>query len=181
MKSELDNSHDKGTMEKSFTLIALTDNHPGVLHRLTSAFTRRGVNIESLTVAATEKRDVSRFTIVFETTPEESAQLLKAVRRFEEVIDVSVHEDQQLLFKEIAFLQLVIHSVPERKQLEATVWEHQASIIMSDETTVTIEKTGHEGVIDAFKEALRGFEIHAFVRSGRIAIPRNHDPASTSL
>ena len=49
---------------KTYTISAFTENSPGVLHRLVSTFTKRKVNIESLTVSETERRGISRFTIV---------------------------------------------------------------------------------------------------------------------
>ena len=155
-----------------YTLTALTENTPGVLHRITAAFTRRNVNIESLTVSETERSGISRFTVVFLAEQEQVENLVKPIRRIVEVISAVAHLDNELLFKEIAFLRIAVESLPEREQIEQAAFEQHAFVVMTDGKSLVLEKTGTEDEIKQFREALAGFKIMTFIRSGRIAINR---------
>ena len=68
-------------MNTNVTILAYTDNSPGVLQRITIVFTRRKLNIESLTVSETEKQDVSRFTIVTRCPKEVAQKVAKQIKR----------------------------------------------------------------------------------------------------
>ena len=63
------------------TFSIFSENSPGVLHRVTVLFTRRKINIESLTVSGTEKEGISRFTIVVKITMDEAQKIGKQLRR----------------------------------------------------------------------------------------------------
>lgn len=155
-----------------YTLTALTENTPGVLHRITAAFTRRSVNIESLTVSETERHGISRFTVVFLAEDDQVEKLVKPIRRIVEVISAVAHQDQELLFKEIAFLRVAIESQQERDEIEQAAFEQHAFVVMTDGKSLVLEKTGTEDEINLFRGALAGFKIMTFIRSGRIAINR---------
>jgi acetolactate synthase I/III small subunit len=157
---------------KRYTLSVLSENTPGVLHRITSVFTRRSVNIESLTVSETEKAGISRFTVVFLAESSHVPRLLEPVRRMVEVVDAVAHEDGQLLFKEIAFLRAGFASQDELELLRRRAEDLEARCVLVNGRSVVFEKTGTEEEIDLFKRSFRTHRILAFIRSGRIAIER---------
>ena len=158
---------------KRYTLSALSDNSPGVLHRITSVFTRRSVNIESLTVSETEQHGVSRFTVVFLAQPDQVARVLEPIRRMVEVIDAGVRQDDALLFKEIAFLRVAFASHEECELLTSRAQSLDARCVLVNGRSVVFERTGTEEEIDEFKAAFRTHRVLAFIRSGRIAIDRH--------
>lgn len=73
---------------QSFTLIIFTENKPGVLYRIADNFLRRKVNIESLTVTETEKKGISRFTIVITATEETISKIVKQCNKIIEVTKI---------------------------------------------------------------------------------------------
>jgi len=165
---------------KRYTLCVLSENSPGVLQRITSAFTRRSINIESLTVSETEKRGVSRLTVVFMAEAGQVERLLEPVRRMVEVVDAAVHEDGDLLFKEIAFLRVGFASQDELELLKRRAAELDARCVLVNGRSVVLEKTGTEEEIDLFKRSYRTHRILAFIRSGRIAIDKYKEDLSAA-
>lgn len=156
--------------EKRFTIIAYTENKPGVLYRISDLFLRRKVNIDSMTVSETEQPGISRFTIVIKSTKSSVDKIVKQLYRIIEVYKVLVSEDKQLLFKEIAFIKVSTKNPAIRREIEDLVYIFRAKINYVGEEFMIVEKTGSEEVIDSLILLLRPFGIKEFVRSGRIAV-----------
>ena len=157
-------------MASFFTLCAYTENSPGVLHRLTVLFTRRKVNIESLTVSETERKGISRFTIVVHTEPEIIEKVAKQINRVIEVVDVFVAENKDLIFKEIAFYRMETGTPQKRAEIEELAHRYGAAVTLAKDDYLVIEKTGPEEQIASLFLLLEPYGIKEFVRSGRIAI-----------
>ena len=62
---------------RRYTVGVLVDNEPGVLSRVSGLFSRRGFNIESLTVGTTMDPQVSRITIVVKGDEAKIEQLVQ--------------------------------------------------------------------------------------------------------
>lgn len=159
-------------MEKLFTISAFTENSPGVLHRITVLFTRRKLNIESLTVSETEIHNISRFTIVVRTTREIAGKIVPQIRRIIEVRNAYASEDSDLVFKEVALFRVTTPTPEIRNNLEAVTHRQAADIIFADEDSVIIQRAGSEDEVRSLYHMLEPFGIREFVRSGRIAIRR---------
>ena len=157
-------------MSRPLTICAFTENTPGVLHRITTLFTRRKVNIESLTVSETERKGYSRFTIVIKEEPELAEKIARQIRRVIEVSKVYVAENSELLFKEIAFYKVQAPSSQSRSAIEELAHRYHAEVVHTDENHMFIEKTGSEDQISSLFRLLEPYGIAEFVRSGRIAI-----------
>ncbi|MCC6933897.1 MAG: acetolactate synthase small subunit [Deltaproteobacteria bacterium] len=159
-------------MKKRHTITVLTENTPGVLHRITSVFTKRKVNIESLTVSETEHEEISRFTVVFYSEPEFVSQLVRPIQKIVEVVDAFASDDETLLYKEIAFLRVGFSSEWERADIEKMATKNNGKVILANGRTMVIEITGEEDEVDRFRDMLKAYPLKTFVRSGRIAIKR---------
>ena len=157
-------------MQKNYTLSICSENSPGVLQRLAVLFTRRKMNIESLTVSETEKKGISRFTLVINTEPDLIRTVAKQVNRIIEVVDVFVSENSDLVFKEIAFYKLTAETPERRGQIEDVAHRYGAVVAQARGTHIVVEKTGTEEEISSLFLLLEPFGIKEFVRSGRIAI-----------
>lgn len=155
---------------RNFTISAFTENTPGILHRLTVIFTRRKVNIDSLTVSETERKGISRFTIVINTDEATATKIVKAVNRVIEVREVFASENKDLIYKEIAFVRVKAETPEKRLQIEDHVQRYGASIAYAEPHHLVLEKCGTEDEIDSLVVLLEPFGIKEFVRSGRIAI-----------
>lgn len=154
------------------TISVFSENSPGVLHRITVLFTRRKLNIESLTVSETERKGISRFTIVIRIDDETLEKVLKQIARVVEVLDVSAKPNQDLLFKEIAFYRVAANSPEKRSQIEDLSRRYNSTIAHLSESSLVIEKTGSEEEVNSLFLLLEPYGIQEFVRSGRIAIAK---------
>jgi len=167
-------------MKQIFTITADTENHAGVLHRLTSVFTRRKVNVESLCVSETQIEGISRFTISVKLEEMQVQKIIAQIARIIEVKHVAYYTDNQLLFKEIAFLKIEVTSTEERRKVEEVARRYNANVALVDDRLIVFEKTGSEADISSLYYLLSEYRILEFVRSGRIAVTRFSDSSCSS-
>jgi acetolactate synthase-1/3 small subunit len=168
-------------MAHSVCLTVFSDNNPGLLHRVTAVFTRRKINIESLTVSETEFPGVSRYTIVINTEKDTAGKLAEQIRKIIEVHEVIVGDDEAMVSREVALIKILRR---EDSGLSQVITDHQLVLVSESAHVLIFERTGAvEEVSDALF-ALRPFGIIEFVRSGRIsmaAIPSRWNEAIHSV
>ena len=159
--------------EHKHTISVMVENRPGVLARVAGLFARRGFNINSLAVSATENPDISRMTIVTMGDEAHLMQVIKQLNKLIDVISIYDHTEDDLIEREIALIKLkaTVSNRMEIMQL-ATVFHAEVLTISPSDETVIVEITGEEQRIDAFLETLAKFEILEFVRTGKIALVR---------
>lgn len=159
--------------ERKHTISVLVENRPGVLARVAGLFARRGFNIDSLAVSATEDPAVSRMTVVTVGDARHLNQVIKQLNKLIDVIHIFDHTEDELVEREIALIKVhaTVDSRSEIMQLASVFHASVASISPRDETMI-LEVTGEENTIDAFLETLTKFEILELVRTGRIALVR---------
>jgi acetolactate synthase-1/3 small subunit len=159
-------------MASRYTLLVFTENSPGVLQRITVLFTKRKMNIESLTVSETETAGTSRFTIVVKAERDLVEKVARQIMRVIEVSDVSLCGDDELIFKEIAFIKVTAKDHKARREIEEVAHRYGAHIVFSKEGYLVVEKTGSEDEVNSLTSLLEPYGITQFVRSGRIAIAK---------
>lgn len=160
-------------MKNEFIISVYTENHIGLLTRITVIFTRRKINIESLTVSQSAIPGVFKFTIVIEET---EAQTRKVVGQIEKQIDVLkafYHTNDEMIYQEIALYKVPIAPIYESDTIEKIVRKAGARILEITKDYVVIEKTGHKEDTQALFEELNQFKVMQFIRSGRVAITRD--------
>ena len=151
------------------TIVALMQDHPGVLHRVVSLFRRRGYNIDSLTVGRSETPGVSRMTIV--TDGADVDQVTKQLYRLIEVLKVADVTEAPTVEREIALLKV---NAPRsaRAELVALCTVFGAKTADLGPSTMIIEVTGEPPEIERFLDVVRPFGIKEMMRTGRIAMVR---------
>lgn len=160
-------------MEGNFTFMALSENSPGILHRVTTQFTRRAVNIESLTVSETERKGVSRFTIVVKADRALAEKIARHLRRIIEVTNVYLCENRELIYREIGLIKVNSDDDREnRLRIEEIAHRYGAHVVFGGDGYLIVEKSGREEEIDSLFLLLEPFGIVEFVRSGRIALQK---------
>ena len=151
------------------TLVALVQDHPGVLNRAVSLFRRRGFNIESLAVGHSETPGVSRMTIVVDA--EDVEQVVKQLYRLIEVIKVSDVTADPTVEREMALIK--VHAPGSRRaELVALANVFGARVADVGSSTAIIEITEAPARVDDLVELLRPFGVKEMTRSGRIAMVR---------
>lgn len=158
-------------MEKTYTVSVFTENSIGMMNRITIIFTRRHLNIDSITASESEVKGVFRYTIVLRTTKE---QVEKVIGQLEKVIDVLkafVHEDAQIVHQEIALYKIKTDALT-NGDVEKVIRQHHARILTVDREFMVIEKTGHVEETQLLFENLQPFGVLEFARSGRVAVTK---------
>ncbi len=156
-----------------YTITAFVENTPGVLNRMSDMFTRRKINIESLTVSETEQANLSRFTILVASTREQIEKVVKQLYKIIEVVKVYENTDDQLIAKEIAFIKVYTRTPDERREVEDVVALFKATIAHTGSDYVIVEKSGREDQIKSLFLMLKPYGVQEFVQSGRIAMQKS--------
>ena len=154
------------------TIAVLVKDHPGVLARVSSLFTRRGFNIESLAVGHTEENNISRMTIVVEGDERALEQITKQLNKLIDVIRVRDVSPYNSVERELALIKVNTTSLPIRSEIMQIVDIFRAKVVDVDSQIMTMETTGTEDKVNAFIELLRPFGLKEIVRTGKIALSR---------
>ena len=159
-------------MKTTYTITAYSENQIGLLNRITIIFTRRQVNIETLTVSPSAIAGIHKFTIVVR---EEKAKVEKVVRQIEKLVEVLrafYHPDEEVVFQEIALYKVPTEALLASTDLETIIRKHNARILEVMPEYTIIEKTGHEEETQSLFVELQQFKVRQFTRSGRVAVTK---------
>ena len=149
----------------------LVDNQAGVLTRISSLFTRRGFNIDSLTVSATNDPTISRITVTVYGDSRKLDQLLLQTERLEVTRQVFVLDEAKTLQRELLLLK-VAATVVNRAELREIASIYKAKIIDLSPDSMIFELTGKPEKIDAFLRMFEGYSILEQCRTGVTALER---------
>ncbi|MFP4490015.1 MAG: acetolactate synthase small subunit [Spirochaetaceae bacterium] len=151
------------------TISILCDDIPGVMTRISGLFSRRGFNIESLTVGHTELPGKSRFTIVVEGNEDILEQVRKQLQKLVHVIKVWDLDIERIVEREHALVKVEVHE-QDRGLLLQLITALQARIINSRGPVWVLEITGDTASIDSAINLLNQFTILESIRTGKIAL-----------
>ena len=156
-------------------LSLLVDNTAGVLSRVAGLFSRRGYNIESLTVGVTADERYSRMTVVSLGDQEILEQIEKQLRKLEDVRDIKELRPGQAVYRELIMVK--VRATAEQRQGVISVADiFRAKIIDIAPESLMIELTGNQQKIDAFIGLLEGYEILELARTGIAGLGRGTEP-----
>lgn len=153
------------------TLIALVEDKPGVMNRVSSLLRRRGFNIESIAVGKSELPNLSRMTFVIDGAAVTVEQARKQLAKLIDVVKVADITDGDVVARELALIKVHATSTT-RSEIIQIVSIFRANIIDVAHDSVTIEVTGDEDKIDSLYNLVLRFGIKEFTRTGRIAMLR---------
>ena len=168
------------TLNQTFTVSIFTENTIGMLNRITIIFTRRHLNIDSITASETEIKNVHRYTIVLQTTREQIDKVVGQIEKLVDVLKAFVHEDGEVVHQEIALYKIKTTEL-KSNNVEQVVRENSAKVLTVDPDFIVIEKTGYKAETQALLEKLKPFGILEFARSGRVAVTKSMKELSTYL
>lgn len=149
----------------------LVDNQSGVLARVSNLFCRRGFNIDSLTVSATNDPAISRITITVSGSGKELEQLVLQTERLEVTRQVFVLTNDNTLQRELLLLK-VAADVHNRAELREIASIYKAKIIDLSPDSMVFELTGKPEKIDAFLLMFADYKILEQCRTGVTALER---------
>jgi acetolactate synthase I/III small subunit len=152
-------------------LSVVVENKPGVLARISGLFSRRGFNIDSLAVGATEKIGFSRITLVVTGDDVIIEQITKQLYKLIDVHKISDLTVTKHIEREMLLIKVGINSST-RSEVIQVVDIFRGKIIDVSEKSITVEITGDYEKNEGFISLLRRFGIIEIVRTGTISIQR---------
>jgi acetolactate synthase-1/3 small subunit len=153
------------------TVVALVEDRPGVLNRVASLFRRRGFNIDSLAVGATEERGISRMTIVLDGADGIVEQVEKQLYKLIDVVKVSDLTKEEAVSRELALIK-VRCTAEQRPEVLNLINIFRAQVVDVTPTSLIIQVVAGGETLVALLDNLRPYGIREMVRTGRIAMVR---------
>ncbi len=156
---------------KRMVLSILVDNTAGVLSRVAGLFSRRGFNIDSLTVGETQDPAISRMTILAHGDDQILDQIRKQLMKLEDVIEIKELAPGESVTRELILVKVQVN-VKERQAIIAIADIFRAKIVDVAPESLMIELTGNQDKIDAFIKLLDQYQIKELVRTGITGLAR---------
>lgn len=168
-------------MEKLFTLIIVTENNIGLLNNVTIVFTRRKLNIRSITASESKLKDIYSYTIVLNCTRDLIDKVAKQLEKIIGIYKVFVYEEHEIIHQELALYKMPVSAINNGMEIEKIVREHNARILTIETEYILIEKTGHKEDTHALLKELEPYGLLQFIRSGRVAMAKPMKPLEQHL
>jgi acetolactate synthase-1/3 small subunit len=153
------------------TLSVLVEDKPGVLARVASLFSRRGFNIQSLAVGATEQKHLSRMTIVVAVEDSALEQITKQLNKLINVIKIVEQDEDNSVSRELALIKVRADATTRSQVIEA-VNLFRAKVIDVSTESLVIETTGTPEKLEALLRVLEPYGIRELVQSGLVSVTR---------
>ncbi|MCL1977363.1 MAG: acetolactate synthase small subunit [Candidatus Bathyarchaeota archaeon] len=157
---------------KTKVISVLVENKPGVLHTISNLFRRRNFNIESITVGATQQKDIARMTITVNADEKTLEQVTKQVAKQIDVLKVEELEPGNFVMRELALIKVKITDSKERSDVINFINVFRGRIIDVSTDSLTAEITGGPDKIDAFLNLMKTFGVLELARTGITALAR---------
>ncbi len=159
---------------KKRVLSLLVDNTSGVLSRVAGLFSRRGYNIDSLTVGETADPRYSRMTIVASGDELTLDQITKQLAKLIDVVDIKILENETSVSRELVMVKVRVDA-KDRQEVIAIANVFRGNIVDVGTDSLIVELTGQQTKLDAFIRLLEGHEILELARTGITGLSRGSD------
>ncbi|MBT3180081.1 MAG: acetolactate synthase small subunit [Candidatus Marinimicrobia bacterium] len=152
------------------TLIVFVQDEPGVLNRISSHIRKRNFNIESLVAGKTEKKGITRMTVVL-NEPDKTKQkiVVSSLSQLDDVYDVIDATKTDCHIREYALLKISVHK-NDLDKIRKSVESLHNQIIDEKDNAVIIELTGSEKDVESAIQSFDAYDILEIVRSGKVAM-----------
>ncbi len=158
---------------RQYTVTVFTEDKVGMLNRITIVFTRRHLNIDSLTTSESEIKGIFRYTIVTKCTHSLIKKVVDQIEKLTEVLRACYYEEDDVIAQEIALYKISTRNLTKRdKSMEDIIREYNARILDIEDGFIVIEKTGFKRETQKLFEQLKPYGILQFARSGRVAVTK---------
>ncbi len=158
-----------------YTITIFSENTVGVLNQITTIFTRRQINIETLSVSPSAIEGIHKFTITAYADSDETMK--KLVRQIDKRVDILksyYNTDTELVHQELALYKLSTEKVMEHGSVEHFIRKYNIRVLEISKDCVVFLKAGHYAETQAlFDELAETVGVLQFIRSGRIAITKS--------
>lgn len=161
------------TQQTLYTVTVYSENQVGLLNQISIIFTRRQLNIESLSVSGSAIEGVHKFTITTYSDRETMEKLVKQIEKRIDVLRAFFYTDDEIIFQEVALYKVPTDKLLDDRSIEDLIRKLNARILEVNRTYTVIEKSGHPDETQSLFEELSRYDVMQFVRSGRVAITKS--------
>lgn len=156
-----------------YTICVYSENHVGLLNQLSIIFTRRCVNIESVSACRCSLPEVHKITLTCHSSKAMVDKIIKQISKRIDVIKTFVYTDDEIVYQEVALYKVPTDRLLDEQQLEQIIRRHGARILELTRDYTVLEKTGHFYETESLFNELKRYDIVQFVRSGRVAVTKS--------
>lgn len=150
----------------------LVENKPGVLQKVTSLISRRGYNIESITVGECEFPELARMVFVVKGDEKVLEQVTKQLNKLVEVVKIKDLDPDNSVRRELSLIKVKTENETIRSEVMQYVNIFRGKILDVSDSSVTVEMTGDSNKINSFISLVETFGIIKIVRTGPTAVER---------
>jgi acetolactate synthase-1/3 small subunit len=157
-----------------YTITVFSENTVGLLNQITIILTRRGVNIETLSVSPSAIERIHKFTITVFADKDTIVKIVKQIDKRVDIVKAYYNTDEDLVYQEIALYKISTEKLLSLGSIEDIIRRYNARILDMTDVWAVLEKTGHYQETQAlFRELSEKTGVLQFIRSGRIAITKS--------
>jgi acetolactate synthase-1/3 small subunit len=161
--------------KQEYTLTIYTENQIGIISRVSTLFSRRKINIESLSTSPSEAEGIHRFTIVIREAEEAVRKLSRQLEKQVEILKVYYNTEDEIIWQEQALFKVPTSTIAEKASVERLLRQFGARVVVIRNDYTVFETAGHSEDIDKLTNVLTDYGLIEFVRSARIAIIKNSE------
>ena len=158
---------------QKYTVVIYTENQIGILTQLANVFTRRSLNILSLSGNASDKAGIHTLTIDTEATPKRIEETARQLEKRVDVVKVEYYTEDRMVYKELALYKVSTPKMIQSGNIEDILQSHNARILEINSDYTVISKVGTTEQTAALFTALSPYGILQFQRSGRAIVSRD--------
>lgn len=162
-------------MEKElFTITVFSENTVGLLGQITIIFTRRALNIETLSVSPSAIKGIHKFTITVFTTKEVVEKVVKQIDKRIDILKAYYNTDEDLVHQEIALYKVATDKILQQGSIEELIRKYHIRVLEMNNDIMVFQKAGHYAETQQlFEELSDTVGVLQFIRSGRVAITKS--------
>lgn len=162
-------------MEKIlYTITIFSENTVGLLNQITIIFTRRALNIETLSVSPSAIKGIHKFTITVYTTQDVVEKVVKQIDKRVDILKAYYNTDDDLVHQEIALYKVATDKLLQQGSVEELIRKYHVRVLEMNESFVVLQKAGHYAETQQMFDELSGtIGVLQFIRSGRVAITKS--------
>ena len=152
-------------MKAHYTITVFTENHPGLLSRIANIFTRRKLNIESLTVSGSRFEGIHRFNILLEIDEEQVPKIVKQIEKQVEVFEAFARKEEDTLQQDTTLFKIPTNEMLESSEIEQLINKYNVRLMKADTDHTFFEKSGEQSEINQMIDEMKQFCNIRYIRS----------------
>lgn len=159
---------------KLYTITVFSENTVGLLSQISIIFTRRALNIETLSVSPSAIKGIHKFTITVFSTQDMVEKVVKQIDKRIDILKAYYNTDEDLIHQEIALYKVATDKLFEKDSMDEIIRKYHIRTLEINKSFVVFQKAGHYAETQQlFEELSEKFGVLQFIRSGRVAITRS--------